>query len=149
MGRHYEDDQRDTVNRFRKRCGGLQRGRQRDSGQKELVLVTCHDPGRHLGLERPEPDLFALPGQQPGQGGPPGARADHRDWHAHFMMSWSTARRSSFSLNSLHVSTRSGTSRCAWKDTCTMGKNSFWCTTTSDTAIAFSRMISSVILTSG
>src|SRR2546426_3426552 len=78
MGRHYEDDQRDTVNRFRKRRGGLQRGRQRDPGQKELVLVIGHDPGGHFGFERPEPDLLALLGQEPGQGSSPGAPADRR-----------------------------------------------------------------------
>src|SRR6266571_6508292 len=149
MGRHYEDDQRDTVNRFRKRRGGLQRGRQRDSGQKELVLVIGHDPGGHFGFERPEPDLLALPGQEPGQGGSPGAPADHRDRRAHFRMPWSTPNRSSFSLNSLEVSIRSGTSRCAWKDTCPMGRDSCWWTTPSASASAFSGRISSIFSTSG
>src|SRR6266581_8119787 len=149
MGRHYEDDQRDTVNRFRKRRGGLQRGRQRDPGQKELVLVIGHDPGGHFGFERPEPDLLTLPGQEPGQGSSPGARADHRDRRAHFKMPWSTPSRSSFSLNSLEVSIRSGTSRCAWKDTCPMGRDSCWWTTPSTSASAFSGRISSIFSTSG
>src|SRR5712692_5034418 len=149
MGRHYEDDQRDTVNRFRKRRGGLQRGRQRDAGQEQLVLVCGHDPVGHFALERPEPDLLTLPGQEPGQGGSPGARADHRDRRAHFRMSWSTASRSSFNLNSLDASIRSGTSRCAWKDTCPMGRDSCWWTTPSASASAFSGRISSIFSTSG
>src|SRR5712692_4959293 len=148
MGRHHKNHQLYAEDRFFKRRGRSQSDRQGDAGKVQFVLMIGDDPGGDLRLERPEPDPCSLLGQETGQGRPPRPRADDRRRTSHFKMSWSTASRSSLSVNSTDVSIRSGISSVAWKETWPMGRVSCW-VTPSATASGFSGRISSIFSTSG
>ena len=113
MGRHDKDHRRGPTDTLSQGTGRLKAVGQAHPGQVAPVLPERGNLGDNVGFEGPQPYPLPFSGHEPGESRPPGAGPNDGHGPVHFRMSWRTVSRSSFNVNLVEVSVRSGTNKVA------------------------------------